>query len=249
MPAKLAAALLAAAAALPAAAGELSLAPAVVQLSGRAGESTTQRLTLRNDTDLPLEFTLEARDVVVRDGKRVQLPPGEIPASIAATAVFSTPAVSIPPGQSRSVDATFTVPPGVRHRAVVAVFRGTTRVGSSTVSLAALLAFTLSDEISVAAAELRAQPQTATANAAFETALRNDGAEPVVPKGVAVVLDERGALVARTPFEPRRVLPGEQVVVRAEYPGELRTGRYRALATFEYAGRTVTRSAELVVPR
>jgi hypothetical protein len=230
----------------------VSLTPAVVQLAGGAGESTTQRLTLRNDTGVPLAFSLEARDVVVRHGRREMLAPGEIPASVAATAVFSDPAVIVQPHASRSVVVTLTIPPGVEHRAVVALFRGTTRLGDagagSTVSLGTLLTFTLSDHVSVRASELRVIPQSAAVNTAFEETLANDGHEPLVPKGVAVVLDAAGMLVARAAFEPRRLLPGEEVVFRTEFPGELRSGRYRALATFEFEGKAVTRAAELAIP-
>ena len=35
--------------------------------------------------------------------------------------------------------------------------------------------------------------------------------------------------------------------MRAEYPGELAAGRYRVLATFEYEGKALTKTAEFVV--
>lgn len=251
MTARILAASLLAAIASAASAGDLSLAPAVVQLAGQPGQSTTQRLRLRNDTDLALSFEMEARDVVVRDGKRQMLAPGEIPASIAATAVFASRSIVAPPHTTVTVQVTLTVPPGVRHRAVVALFRGTTRIGdpeaATTVSLGTLFAFTLEGEVSASASDLRVAPQSASGNTSFETTFANEGAEPLVPKGIAVVLDSGGSIVARAPFEARRVLPGERTVLRTEFPGELGPGRYRALATFEYAGRSVTRSATLEI--
>lgn len=236
----------------PALDGQLALSPAAVQLSGKAGQTTTQRLTLRNGSSRPLHFVLEAQDVVVRDGRRVFVPAGELPGSIAATAVFSERAVTVPPGASRTVGVTVTVPPGAASRAVVALFRGTTRLGdaraAATASLGALLVFRLSDALSLAGAELRARPQTASTNTALEEELVNDGAEPVSARGVAVILDGAGAIAARVPFEPRRLLPGERILLRAEHPGELAPGSYRALATFDYEGRSLTRTAALVVP-
>lgn len=232
--------------------GQLSLTPAAVDLAGKAGQSTTQRLTLRNDTPVALSFDLVARDVVVRDGRRELVDAGEIPSSIAATAVFSVRSVVVPARGSRSVDVTLTIPPGARHRAVVALFRGTTLLGdpraASTASLGTLLAFDLSGGRSLVAEALRVTPQSASANTTFEETVVNDGAEPVLSKGAAVVLDPAGTIVARAAFAPRRVLPGERVVLRSEHGGELPRGRYRALATVEWAGQSVTRSAELVIP-
>lgn len=106
-----------------AAAQSLTLSPAVVPLGGRPGNSTKQTLTLFNGTSHALAFDLHAKDVVVRDGKRVFVEAGDIASSIAATAVFSERRVALRPGEERSVDVTLTVPKRVRHRAVVILFQ------------------------------------------------------------------------------------------------------------------------------
>lgn len=231
---------------------QVSLAPAVVELSGKAGQSTTQRLRLTNGAPVPLAFAMEALDVVVAGGARRLVAAGDTPASIAATAVFSERSLVVPPGATRTVDVTLTIPPGVAHRAVVVMFRGTTRLGdaraSSTASLGTLLTFKLSDGASLEADALQVTPQTGAANASFEQVVVNAGTEPVVPRGAAIVIDRSGAVAARVAFDARRVLPGERTTLRAEYGGELPPGRHRVLATFEYAGRTLTRTAEVVVP-
>jgi hypothetical protein len=233
-------------------AGTLSLSPAVVMLAGRFGQSTTQTLTLRNDTPLDLAFDLVAQDVAVRGRKRVFLDAGELPDGIAASAVFSARSVSIPAGQTQSVEVTLTLPPATGQRAVVAIFRGRTPIrngaASATASIGTLLTFTLSDGASIAASDLAAKAQSATENAAFEQSFSNDGQEPLIVKGVTVVLDGQGNLVGKVPFEPRRLLPSEAVTVRSEYPGELPPGSYRALSTVEAAGRAITRSTGFVVP-
>lgn len=230
----------------------VSLSPAVVALRGGSGQSTTQTMTIANATSMELAFELSALDVVVREGARVFVEAGRIPDSIAATAVFSKNRVRVGPGQRASSDVTLTLPPRGEQRAVVVLFRGTTKMpygsANATASLGTLLTFTLSDRFSLSPPRLLVQPQSATRNAAFEGALVNDGAEPIVPIGVAVILDEAGRLVARAPFESRRILPGERVTLRAEYPGELPNGRYRVLSTFDYEGRSVTAAAALVVP-
>src|SRR3954468_1800832 len=104
--------------ALPAAAQSVSVAPAVVQFRGAPGATSTQTLTLRNGTAVALSFTLEAQDVVVRDGKREFVTAGEIASGAARTAVFSVPSVVVPAGEQRSVEVTVTIPPAMSQRAM-----------------------------------------------------------------------------------------------------------------------------------
>jgi hypothetical protein len=238
--------------AVPAGAQTLSLSPAVVPLGGQPGQSTVQTLTLTNGTGLRLEFALEAQDVVVRDGRRVFVAAGEVPGSIAATAVFSERRLELGPGQAASVDVTVTLPASAAHRAVVVLFRGLTRIAgaggsAATASLGTLLTFTLSDERSVSPSELTVEPPTAARNLAFEQAFANDGSEPVVLKGMTVILDGGGRVVGKVPARPQRLLPGERAALRGDFGGELSPGTYRALSTFEFDGRAVVRSAAFEV--
>ncbi|MFN7132074.1 MAG: hypothetical protein ACK4N5_08325 [Myxococcales bacterium] len=237
--------------AAPAGAQTLTLSPAVVPLKGHPGQSTTQSLTVTNATRFELAFALEARDVVVRNGERVFVDAGELPGSIAATAVFSATTVVVPPGGSRTVDVTVTLTAGAGHRAMVALFRGTTPLpqgnATSTASLGTLLTFSISDHVSLTPSELKITPQSDSSNAAFEIALANEGEEPAVPQGVVVVLDASGRVMGKSPFETRRLLPGERATLRSEYSGELRAGTYRVIATFSYEGRSLTRAAELTI--
>jgi hypothetical protein len=241
-----------AAAAQAAPAQTLSLSPSVVTLRGQFAQSARQTLTLTNVTALPLTFELEARDVVVREGRRVFVPAGERSDGIAASAVFSARTVSLPPGTARSVDVTLTVPRATTQRAVVVLFRGVTRIGArgktaATVSLGTLFTFSLSDALSVVSTRMAVRPQTAASNLALDQTFVNDGQEPVVLKGMTAILDQAGTLVGRVPSPAHRLLPGERAVLHADYAGELAKGRYRALSTFDFEGRAVTRTAEFVV--
>jgi hypothetical protein len=244
-------ALLAALTASPLSAQTLSLSPAVVQLKGTLGQSSTQTLMLTSTMTVPLTFDLIAQDVVVRDGARVFVDAGAQADSMAATAVFSPTSVTVPPGGSKTVDVTITARPPAAHRAVVALFRGRSRIANgrtgTIASLGALLTFTLSDDVRVTAADLDVEPPSASTLLAFSDTLTNTGAEPAVVTGVAAVLDLGGRLVGRATFESRRLLPNERGVMHAEYPGALAAGRYRALATFDYEGRPLTKSAEFLV--
>ena len=234
-----------------AAAQMVTLTPSVIELKGSMGQSTTQTLTIRNGTSMPLSFDLEAQDVIVSGGKRVFVRAGDLPSSIAATAVFNPTSVTVPPGGARSTQVTLTIPRATEIRAVVAMFRGTTKIaqrkGTATVSLGTLMTFNLSKFHSLSASELAIAGQSQTQNAAFELGVVNDGSEPEMPRGMAVILGSDGAMVAKVPFDPLRLLPGERLSFRTVYPGELKAGVYRIVSTFEFTGQSITRSATLVV--
>jgi hypothetical protein len=231
--------------------GALSLSPAVVMLRGDFGQSTTQTLTFTNSTSRAFAFDLVAQDVVARGGKRLFVDAGSVPGSIAATAVFSQKHVKINPGETVAVTMTVTLPPATAQRAVVALFRGTNRIMSGNVpmsaSLGTLLTFTLSDELALTAAPLDVRPQSAVENLAVSQSCTNSGREPFVAKGVMAVLDERGTLVGRSALTPHRFVPGESATLGGEYAGELAPGRYRVSVTYDYDGRTMSRSAEVEI--
>ena len=120
-------------------------------LSGTPGQSHRQTLRLTNHTSRTLAFELEARDIVVVADRRDFFAAGERPGSIAATAVFSQQEVVIAPGSVGAVDLTLTVPDETRVRAVAAIFRGRTKLGTPdgitmTTSLGSLITFILSDD-------------------------------------------------------------------------------------------------------
>jgi hypothetical protein len=235
----------------PAGAQSIILRPAAIPLKGEIGQSVSQTLTMQNETDVPLEFDILAQDVVVRDGKRVFVEAGRVPGSIAATAVIEPRKVRVEPHASASAKVMFTLPHGMQHRAVVALFKGRTPVQSgnrkATLSLGTLFTFAIGDHVSVSG-KLTATPPTASSNAMFTGRLVNDGAEPVVPSGMAVVMDAQGRMVAKSAFASHRLLPGESGRFVSEYPGELPSGEYRALATFDIGGKPYTLTSQLLVP-
>ncbi|MES2631506.1 MAG: Fn3-like domain-containing protein [Pseudomonadota bacterium] len=230
----------------------LILRPAVVPLAGQPGQGVTQELTLQNESDTALDFRLEAQDVIVRNGARVFVEAGKLADSIAASAAFTPRQVTVPAHSSVRVSVTFTLPAAVQHRAVIAVFRGTSKVrtgsGNATLSLGTLFTFSLSDRVSVAAQPLQARPPTAQSMLVLAAHMVNNGSEPVVPTGMAVLLDASGRMVGKSAFKPHRLLPGEAGDLRADYAGDLPTGAYRAIATFDIAGKPLTLDGTLQVP-
>ena len=231
--------------------GTLSLSPAVIMLRGDHGQSTSQTLTFRNGTSRAFSFDLIAQDVVIRDGTRVFADAGSVPGSIAATAVFSQKHVDIGPGETGAVTITVTLPPETRQRAIVALFRGTNTVLSGRVpmsaSLGTLLTFNVSDDVQLSVSPLDVRPQNAATNLGVGGTCTNTGSEPLVARGVMAVLDARGALVGKSELRPQRLMPGESMKIDAEYGGELAADRYRVFVTYDYEGRSLSRSAEVEV--
>jgi hypothetical protein len=195
---------------------------------------------------------MEAVDVVTRGGHRIFVPAGEERRSIAATAVFSAKETVIAPGATGTATVTVTVPPETTIRAVAVVFRGKTRAATQqgvgmTASLGCLLTFTLSDDFRVEASPVEVTRQTEHANVAFSQWLMNTGVEPVVATGVAALLNKAGALVGKVPIEGQRLLPGERLEFRTDYPAQLNPGQYQAVLSLQYEDKVLTSSADVVV--
>ena len=231
----------------------VSLSPAVAVVKCKLGQSYSQTLTITNQTTQELMFEMVARDIIIRDGKRVSVTAGEIPNGIASTGVFSQKQVIVQPRQTGFVTVTFTLPLETPLRAALAVFQGTTKLpgrGSvkMTASLGTLFTFVASQNFRVEATPLVVTPQSANANLGFTDLLQNTGSEPVVSDGVAAVVDQAGVIMGKTSFEPQRLLPGEQLSFHAEYPAELKPGRYRVLASFQSEKHVITNSADFIVP-
>lgn len=235
-----------------AASGSLSVSPAVVMLQGTPGQSTTQTLTIVNSSDQPFAFDMMAKDAIARNGRRVYVDAGELAGSIAATAVFSRKSVTVAPGERANVTVTVTIPQNPSSRAIVALFHGTTRMKSAgmnaTASLGTLMTFALSANATATATPLSVRPPTRTTNLSISQQLVNSGTEPVLARGVLAIINPAGTLVAKQALPARRVLPGENFDVSAEYAGELAAGHYRAFVTYDLQNdKTVTSAAEFDV--
>jgi hypothetical protein len=222
----------------------LSLTPAVIMAKGTFGQSLTQKLTINNNTPATFRFDMMAEDVVVKNGKRVFVPAGESPDSIAASAVFSPKEIVAPPHTSATVQMTITLPRKTSLRAMVAVFH-TKRVITTdqkgvglTASIGALVTFNLTSDVAIGIGPLQIHPPTDTTNLSMDTELTNTGTEPVLPKGTGAILNSQGHLVGKAPFTIKRLLPREKLDFHAEYPGTLPAGSYRALCTFVFGGKT-----------
>ena len=232
----------------------ISLTPAVVMAKGSFGQTLEQVLTLTNNFGSDLGFDLVAQDVIVKDGKRVFVPAGELPDSIAASAVFSPKSVLVKAHSSVSVELRLTLPAKTDVRAVSAIFMGTDKLQTSssgvamTASLATLLTFNLTNNVKLQQEPAQITPASATENMKVTQWLSNTGTEPVLPEGTAAILNAQGALVGKATFKAQRLLPGERLQLVAEYPDQLPSGDYRALCSFQFEGKTITSEAKFQIP-
>ena len=147
-----------------------------------------------------------------------------------------------------------TPPPETTLRAAVAFFRGTDKLNTSqgsvgmTASLGCLFTFTSSNNFALTSEAMKIIPATETQPLTISQPLTNTGAEPVVAEGVVALLSSSGALVARIPVEARRLLPGEKLSFDAEYPSRLKPGKYSAITSFQFEGKTLSNTSEFAVP-
>jgi hypothetical protein len=217
------------------------------------GQSVTQRLTVVNSMPTEMRFVIEAQDVVIRDGKRVYVPAGQIPSSIALNVAVTPAFVVVAPDASASVGVTLTMPAATGQRAVVVYFKGLPSAVEKDrvtvgVAMGALITFNLPGEAKLVARAITATAQSAVENVSLAQELENTGSEPAVAKGVVAILNQSGKRIAKVAIEPHRLLPGEQVVFPVAVPTALNAGHYRVLASFEYEGKVLTNAGEFTVP-
>ncbi len=233
----------------------ISLSPAVIMAKGNFGQGLTQTLTLSNQTGRDFAFDLIAEDVVIKDGKRVFVPAGETPNSIATTAVFSQKTIVIKANSSGTVDVRLTIPAETNVRAIVAMFRGTDKLPTSTgavgmtASLGALITFNLTDRVKLQPETVRVNSATDTANMSIAQWISNNSDEPALPEGTAAILNTSGSLVGKATFPAQRLLPGERLEFSADYPAELAPGKYRVLCSYQFEGKTLTSEGSFEVPK
>lgn len=230
----------------------ISLTPAVIMVKAKPGQTFSQELTLWNNTSQALAFQMEARDVVVRNGKRVFVPAGEVEGSIARNAVFSERNPIAPPGASATTTVTVTIPDSAGPRAIACIFMGKTIMGTRnavamTGSLGALVTFTMADDFRVQSQPLQVSVDTDAQSITFRQSLTNAGSDPVVPKGVLAVTNEIGRLVTRLSLSGQRLLPGETMEFTAEHAGLLKSGKYRVISLMENESALFSNSAEFTI--
>ncbi len=229
----------------------ITLSPGGISLRGTAGGTVTQNFTISNGTSVQYRFAVEVMDVLVQDGQRKFVTAGLSTGSAAALAVVPREPVTLGPGAGETVPVTFAIPRDTDIRAVAVFFRGepvgTSEFSRLRLNLGAVVDFSVSDQVQLEGKPLQVGEQTSTSNVRITEELANVGREPAMARGIAAILDDPGKLVGKAVFEQKRLLPHEHNELHAEYAGTLQPGKYRIVCSFEYGGKTMTRTAQLVV--
>jgi hypothetical protein len=233
--------------------GAISVSPAALSLKGTPGRSHTHVFEIANSADAPYTIDIDVADVLVRQGKRTFVSPDRVPDSLAAMVTIpGNRHIVLQPGERFKVPVTFVAPDETRNRAVVVFFHAlrekpVPNQPKIRLNLGTVVDFTVTNEVNLRIMALGVEPQTMSSNVAITEDLANVGPEPTIAKGVVAILSEAGNLVGKTEFQQKRLLPSEHNQTRAEYPGTLKPGKYRAVCTLAFADSTLTRVVELNV--
>ncbi|HEX6880250.1 MAG TPA: hypothetical protein VF135_07790 [Terriglobales bacterium] len=228
----------------------ITVSPGGISMRGTAGGTATQNFTVSNGLPSTYRFEVEVMDVVVTNGQRNLVPAGVTAGSAAALAVVPPEPLFLAPGAHGVVPVTFVIPKQTDIRAVAVFFRGRPAAGTKSnihLNLGAVVDFSLSDQTQLDGKDLLVALQTPTTNLRISEELANVGREPFIARGVAAILEEPGKLVGKMNFDQKRMLPSERNTLHAEYPGTLRPGKYRIVCSFEYAGKTMTRTTSVSI--
>jgi len=184
-----------------AALGSLAVTPTVVMAQYQPGKSTTQTLTIDNQTPASMTFEMEAEDLVAQGQQLTQVPAGDSPNSVAASAVFSRKFVQVGAMDKATVQVSLAWPAATNVRGVVVRFRSTdgSRVGGAglmAASLGTLITFVEAQDSGARGTESAAgtqasEPQTLTisqwaAQNGTATSSIDDQRTPSNSKGIKV---------------------------------------------------------------
>jgi virulence-associated protein VagC len=148
--------------------GSLAVTPSVIMAQYSPGQSSTQTLTVDNQTPEAMTFAMEAVDVVAKGDQLVFVPAGDTPNSVAATAVFSEKFVRVELMDKATVQVTLTWPAATNVRGVVARLRSTDEahlggIGLMATSLGTLITFSGGQNSAAGAAGSQAGVQSSDA--------------------------------------------------------------------------------------
>jgi hypothetical protein len=109
----------------------LTLTPAVILAQGNPGQNISNTLVINNQSNRELAFEIAAEDMEVREGRLVAVRAGELPASVAATVLFSNRTMNVKPWLNASVKVSLTIPSPSPVLAVLIVMSGKDSIPTS----------------------------------------------------------------------------------------------------------------------
>jgi len=218
--------------------------PVRVEVSIPAGKRRGKTVSASNLTDRPIHLKLYVRDVItLPDGSNDFPNPGSTEWSCANWVQFVPAELDLPPGETRDVRVSTSVPPEAQGGHYAMLFFET---GPSYVEKGIGVNFRIGTLIDVV---VPGTQRYQTRLAGFEFAqpksvrltLFNEGNVLIRPKGRLKVFNTNKARVAQVEFNPKRVavLPKTLREITQELDAPLPPGSYYLRAEIDYGARTI----------
>ena len=233
----------------------MAVSPSRFRLQKAAGEAASDKVTVTNNSSVPMEVNAETADMVTRPGEdglsiRDEAPPATNPFSCARWIQLSGGSVVIPPGKSAEMEFVVSPPPEVSSGGYGAYLFFVGRPirteeandkDKTTVQMVTIPRLGVSVVYEVAGTirrngellRLDLTPPSGARPMTIRHEFKNTGNAEVVLTGNFHVMDEKGLLAGKGTLRTLKTFPGELGVAETTWAEALPPGRYKVMVTFE----------------
>jgi hypothetical protein len=230
----------------------VSITPASIDTTVKAGASYTQKFTFTNGTNERLKVRAYGADMWYDErNERMDGAAGTLPRSASRWIQFTPSEIIVEPNASANVDAIITVPQSAAGsfyttpifeavRAEVPQIQLVSQTSSAVASIDVrfhvlmMLTTDIGAEYNVEIMNAKVVPPTASSEMELSLDLRNRGNAHAKVRGAFAIVDSAGKLAGRGPIEERRLLPEQRTTKVTKWSGALKPGDYTAIVTLSY---------------
>lgn len=226
----------------------VTISPASIDTTVKAGASYTKSFTLTNNTNERLRFRCYTNDMWYDEqNQRVTARAGTMPRSASMWIQFTPAEVTIEPNGTAIVKATITVPPNATGSFYsVPVFEGLpdkpvlasagTSVASIGIRFRGLMMLTTETgaEYNVEIMGAKVTPPGKTSELEVALDLRNRGTAHARVRGAFAILDSAGKLAGRGTIDEKKLYPSQRNFINGRWAGGLKPGDYTCIVTLSY---------------
>ena len=230
----------------------VSITPASIDTTIKAGSSYTQDFSLTNNTNERLRVRTSAADMWFDEKNvRTTTPAGTQPHSASVWIQFSPSEIIAEPHTSVIVKAIITVPRDatgsfytvpvfeampVERPVMVTVANAFNAAATIGLRFRALIMLTteIGAEYNVEIMGAKIVPPTPSSELELSLDLRNRGNAHAKVRGNYAIVDSAGKLVGRGSIEEKRFLPTQRNFINSKWSGDLKPGDYTAIVTLSY---------------
>lgn len=235
-----------------AAQSSVSVTPASIDTTVKAGASYTQKFTFTNGTNERLKVSSYGADTWYDEqNERVDGAAGTLPRSASRWIQFTPSEIIVEPYASAIIQTVITVPQFAAgsfyttpiFEAVRAELPQIQLVSQTSVAMASIgvrfhvlmmLTTEIGAEYNVELLAANIIPPTASSEMELSLDLRNRGNAHAKMRGAFAILDSAGKLAGRGSIADKRLLPGQRKAFANKWSGELKPGDYIAVVTLSH---------------